>query len=351
MRPHDGGIVSRDQRLSYVQRVGGTGDGHVTAGGSGAHARNGKVVAMGGPMLTVSVPDEAARIALGVLPGDVRVLVWDGVGEIPVHGHEIEFFAGRFNTRPSRETLESLPRLRAVQLVSAGVEPWLSVVPDGVVLCNGRGVHGGSTAELAVGGMIAMLRGIVPFAMAQRAHRWEHGFTEGLDGRRVAVIGAGDIGTRIATAVRVFGADVTLVARRARPGVSGIAELKQLLPSQDVVALAVPHTEDTHHLVDAEFLAALHDDALLVNVSRGGVVDTEALVAEVLCRRIRAFLDVTDPEPLPVGHPLWDAPNVLITPHVGTIRGWEERAYRLVREQILRLREGRELVNQVGEHY
>ncbi|MFD0068223.1 2-hydroxyacid dehydrogenase [Streptomyces sp. NPDC056690] len=299
----------------------------------------------------MSVPDEAARIALGALPGDVRVLVWDGVGEIPPHGHEIEFFVGRFNTRPRRETLESLPRLQVVQLVSAGVEPWLSVVPKGVLLCNGRGVHGGSTAELAVGGMTAMLRGIVPFAMAQRAHRWEQRFTEGLDGRRVLVIGAGDIGTRIATAVRVFGANVTLVARRSRPGVRDVSELRQLLPSQDVVALAVPHTDDTHHLVDAEFLAALRDDALVVNVSRGGVVDTEALITEVLDQRIRAFLDVTDPEPLPAGHPLWDAPNVLITPHVGTIRGWEERAYRLVREQILRLRDKEELVNIVGERY
>ncbi|MFD8819065.1 2-hydroxyacid dehydrogenase [Streptomyces sp. NPDC059627] len=303
------------------------------------------------PMMTVSVPDEAARIELGSLPDGIRVLVWNGVDEIPAHGHEIEFFVGRFNTRPSRRTLESLPRLRVVQLVSAGVEPWLPVVPEGVVLCNGRGVHGGSTAELAVGGMTAMLRGIVPFAEAQRAHRWEQRFTEGLDGGRVLVIGAGDIGGRIAAAVRAFGADVTLVARHARPGVRGLTELARLLPDQDVVALAVPHTDGTHHLVDAGFLAALRDDALLVNVSRGGVVDTEALVAEVLKGRIRAFLDVTDPEPLPAGHPLWDAPNVLITPHVGTVRGWEKRAYRLVREQIRRLRDGDELVNRVAGRY
>lgn len=302
-------------------------------------------------MLTVSVPDEAARAALGDVPGDVRVLVWDGVSELPVDGHEIEFFVGRFALRPSRQTLESLSRLRVVQLVSAGVDPWVPLVPEGVVLCNGRGVHGGSTAELAVGGMIAMLRNIVPFALAQRAHRWEQRFTDGLDGRRVLVIGAGDIGTRIATAVRVFGADATLVARRPRPGVHGAAELPRLLPGQDVVALAVPHTDDTHHLVDAGFLAALPDDALVVNVSRGRIVDTDALVAEVLAGRLRAFLDVTDPEPLPAGHPLWDAPNVLITPHVGTIRGWEDRAYRLVREQILRLRAGEELANQVAERY
>ena len=155
---------------------------------------------------------------------------------------------------------------------------------------------------------------------------------------------------RIAAAVQVFGADVTVVARRSRARVRPVTDLRRLLPGQDVVALAVPHTDETHHLVDADFLAALPDDALLVNVSRGGVVDTEALVAEVLSPRLRAFLDVTDPEPLPVGHPLWDAPNVLITPHVGTIRGWEERAYRLVREQILRLRDGHELVNCVRKY-
>jgi phosphoglycerate dehydrogenase-like enzyme len=131
-----------------------------------------------------------------------------------------------------------------------------------------------------------------------------------------------------------------------------MSEVGDLLSSHDIVVIALPHTPQTHRLVDAEFLAAMPDGAVLVNVARGAIVDTDALVAELEAGRLRAFLDVTDPEPLPPDHPLWDAPNILITPHVGGgTQGWERRAYRLVREQILRFHHGEALANVVSEGY
>lgn len=294
---------------------------------------------------------------LGELPDDVEVVVWDGTGERPAGAQAIQLFVGRYDAAPPRrEVLAALPELAVVQLVSAGVEPWLDVVPDGVTLCNGRGVHGATTAELAVAGMLAVLRDLPRFAAAQRAQRWdrsrEAAQTDTVADGRVLVVGAGDIGERIAAVVRILDAQVTMVARAARDGVHAFEELPGLLADHDVVVLAAPHTPQTHRMVDARFLAAMPDGALLVNIARGQLVDTDALVAELSSRRLRAFLDVTDPEPLPDGHPLWDAPNLLLTPHVGGgTRGWEERAYRLVREQVLRLHSGAQLHNRVEHGY
>ena len=301
----------------------------------------------------MSVPTPDALEHLGELPDGVRVLVWDGHGPRPDGAEDIEFFVGRYDSPPPpREVLAGLPRLRVIQLVSAGVEPWLPVVPDGVLLCNGRGVHGSSTAELAVAGMLALLRRLPSFLDAQRRHEWDRSFTDGLSGLRVLVVGAGDIGERIAAAVRVFDAETTTVARTARDGVHALDELPDLLPHHQVVALAVPQTPETAGLVDAAFLAAMPDHALLINIARGGIVDTAALLAELQAGRLRAFLDVTDPEPLPADHPLWDAPGLLLTPHVGGgTSGWNERAYRLVTRQITRFAAGDELANRVTDGY
>jgi phosphoglycerate dehydrogenase-like enzyme len=221
-----------------------------------------------------------------------------------------------------------------------------------VQLVNGRGVHGASTAELAVAGLLASLRELPRFEDDRRAHRWAPVDTEGVTGRRVLVLGAGDIGRRVAAALAAFDAEVTLVARRARDGVRAMAELPELLPAHEAVVLALPLTPDTEGLVDAEFLAALPDGARVVNVARGPIVDTGALLAELTSRRLHAVLDVTDPEPLPADHPLWDAPNLLLTPHVGGgTRNWQRRAYALVREQLLRFARGAELVNRVEAGY
>ncbi len=304
-------------------------------------------------MLTISLPTDDAVHFLGAVPDDIETLVWDGSGPPPEGAERIRFFTGRYDAPPPpRAVFDGLPDLQVIQLVSAGVEPWLGRVPERVLLCNGRGVHGTSTAELAVAGMLAVLRDLPSFYDAQRAGRWASRRGDGLSGRRVLVLGAGDIGRRIAEAVRLFDADATLVARSARAGVHGIDELRSLVPRHDVVAIAVPRTPDTERLVDAAFLGALPDGALVVNVARGAVVDTEALLAELESGRLHAFLDVTEPEPLPAGHPLWRAPNVLVTPHVGGgASGWQRRAYRLVREQVLRLRAGEPLVNRVEHGY
>jgi len=301
---------------------------------------------------TVSLPTPDAVEAVGAVDG-VRTIVWDGSGDPPPDAERIEFFVGRYSAPPpAAAVFRGLPALEVIQLLSAGVEPWLPVVPDGVLLCNGRGVHGASTAELAVAGLLASLRELPRLWAAQAEHRWDPIDTAGLTGRRVLVLGAGDIGRRVAAACRAFDAEVTLVARTARDGVRPLAELPELLPAHEVVVVAVPHTDETHHLVDAPFLAALPDGARLVNVARGGIVDTAALLAELESRRLHAFLDVTDPEPLPPDHPLWDAPNLLLAPHVGGgTRGWQRRAYRLVRAQIERWRDGAELENRVTAGY
>jgi phosphoglycerate dehydrogenase-like enzyme len=248
--------------------------------------------------------------------------------------------------------LAAMPGLRVIQLLSAGVEAWLPRVPDGVTLCNGRGVHGGSTAELAVAGILSLVRRLPHFLGEQVAARWSPETTEDIDGKRLLVLGGGDIARRAAAALEVFGATTTFVGRTAREGVHAIDEVPSLLPDADIVVVALPLTNATRHLVDADFLAALPDGAIIANVARGAIVATDALLAELTAGRLRAFLDVTDPEPLPSDHPLWHAPNVVITPHVGGgTRGWERRGFRLVREQLGRYLAGEPLHNVVGHDY
>ncbi|MDQ6849582.1 MAG: 2-hydroxyacid dehydrogenase [Actinomycetota bacterium] len=301
-------------------------------------------------MSTVCLPSEAMAAEL---PAGVKILIWTGHGDPPEGIEDTEFLVGEYMAGPLAErALARMPNLRVIQLLSAGVEPWLPLVPDGVTLCNGRGVHGGSTAELAVAGLLSLLRELPHFHDEQHAGRWSPSHSDDLDGKRVLILGAGDIGRRVAAAVRVFDAVCTFVARSARDGIRAIDELPTLLPEHDIVVVSLPHTDETHHLVDARFLAALPDGAMVVNISRGTIVDTDALLAELEAGRLSAFLDVTDPEPLPADHPLWRAPNVLITPHVGGgTTGWAKRGNRLVREQIARFVAGEDLVNVVGDSY
>jgi len=250
------------------------------------------------------------------------------------------------------EVIPKLSSLRVVQTLTAGVDhvrPW---VPEGVTLCNARGVHDASTAELAVALMLASLRGFPTFVRAQAEQRWAFGPRPALADRTVLIVGYGSIGEAIETRLRGFECDVLRVARTARDGVADLSNLPELLPGADVVVLVVPETDETRGLVDAGFLARMKDGALLVNVSRGPVVDTEALLAELSRERLRAALDVTDPEPLPEGHPLWSAPGVLISPHVGgaTSAFWP-RAHALVRDQLSRFAAGEPLHNIVTGAY
>jgi phosphoglycerate dehydrogenase-like enzyme len=300
----------------------------------------------------VCLPDTRAREQVGDIAG-VDVVIWDGSGDPPSDAISTEFLVGEYSARvPRREALAALPELRVIQLLSAGADPWLPVVPDGVSLCTAQGVHGASTAELAVAGMLAVLRQLPQFVRQQDLRRWERQKGQSLSELKVLVVGAGDVGRRVAAAVRALDGQVSLVARQARDGVHAMTELPELLGAHQVVVLAVPLTSQTRGLVDAAFLAAMPDRALLVNVARGPVLQTDALVAELAAGRLRAFLDVTDPEPLPPDHPLWRLPSVLLTPHVGGgTPGWAARGYRLVREQIGRFRAGEELRNVVRDGY
>ena len=303
-------------------------------------------------MKTICLPDDQAKQLVGPTP-DVDVVVWDGTGEPPAGIDQVEFLVGGYGgATMSPEAIARMPRLSVIQLLSAGVESWLPVVPPGVVLCNGRGIHGGPTAELAIAGLLAVLRELPRFVEQQRDRVWRATEVHSLDGMRVLVLGAGDIGQRVASVVRLLDAEATLVARHRRPGVEPIAALPELLAQHDVVVVALPLTADTEGLVDAAFLAAMRDGAVLVNIARGKIVRTTALVAELQAQRLRAFLDVTEPEPLPVDHPLWTVPGVLITPHVGGgTPGWANRAYRLVREQLSRFVAGEPLRNVVSDGY
>jgi phosphoglycerate dehydrogenase-like enzyme len=297
---------------------------------------------------TVCVPSDDVRAALSGLA--VETIIWDWNSEPPPGLDRVVFAVPPYMAGPPpAESVARLPALQVVQLLSAGYEAWPPMLRPGVVLCNGRGIHGGSTAELAVGGLIAVLRELPKFAELQRQGSWQPDRTDGLDGKRVLVLGVGDIGSRVVTAVAAFGAHVTQVGRTARAGVLSMDAVPSLLADQDVVVLALPYSAATHHLVDAAFLAALPDGAVVVNVARGAVVDTDALTAELSAGRLRAFLDVTDPEPLPADHPLWRVPNLLLTPHIGggTAR-WLDRAHALLREQVGRFVAGEPLRNVVG---
>jgi len=249
------------------------------------------------------------------------------------------------------EFLQALPRLRLVQLLSAGAERFAGRVPEGVALCNARGAHTPATAEWVMAALLAAQRGIPHFVREQAAGRWSFSTQRSLVGARILIIGAGDIGRTVGRMLDGFGVELTYVARTARDGVRSVDELPELLPRADVVVLLVPVTPETIGLVDAGFLTAMADGALLVNAARGVVVDTVALLAELGSGRLRAALDVTEPEPLPEGHPLWTAPGLLLTPHVGgAVPDTNERAAAAVTDQVTRILAGQPLVNVVDRY-
>jgi phosphoglycerate dehydrogenase-like enzyme len=299
------------------------------------------------------VPDQEIADAIATVEG-VSTRIYDGrSGELPGDPAEVVFYVPPFVATPrSREILAEMPNLQVVQLQVAGVDTFLPHIADGVVLCNARGVHDASTAEWVVGGIIAAQREFPGFAGAQRDGRWDWHMTDALTDRTVMIVGYGSVGAAIERRLVPFETKVIRVARTARDGVQPVGALPELLPAADVVVLIVPSTAETTGMVGKAFLSHMKDGALLVNAARGTVVDTGALLAELTSRRLRAVLDVTDPEPLPAGHPLWSAPGVFITPHVGgSTPASRRRAVALVREQVVRFVAGEPLHNMIKGDY
>ncbi|MEV7885650.1 2-hydroxyacid dehydrogenase [Streptomyces sp. NPDC002817] len=283
------------------------------------------------------------------LPQGPDYLFWDGGEdgrqEFPGDPADCVVYVVPYMKRQSVKVrpLKEMRNLRLVQTLTAGVDDVLAQLDDivpGVDLCNARGVHEASTAELVLTLTLASLRGIPGFVRAQQQERWQGDFHPALADKSVLIVGYGSIGAAIEDRLVPFEvARVARVARSARTTERGpvhpLTELPALLPEADVVILSTPLNDTTRGLVNSEFLARMKDGALLVNVARGGVVNTKALLAELESGRITAALDVVDPEPLPVGHPLWQAPGVLISPHVGgPTSAFLPRAKRLLVDQL-----------------
>jgi len=293
------------------------------------------------------------------LPDGLHYVHWDAGPEYPADPARCVFYAVPY-MKSAEILLRPLPlmsRVRVVQALTAGTEnllPGLSDLPSGARLCNARGLHDASTAELALTLTLAALRGIPGFVRAQDAGEWRPDLRPALADKSVLIVGYGSIGSAIEDRLTPFEcARVVRIARTARDTVRGpvhpLSDLSAHLPDADVVVLATPLTDATRGLVGSGFLAQMKDGALLVNVARGGVVDTKALLAELESGRLYAALDVTDPEPLPTGHPLWHAPGVLITPHVGgPSSAFLPRAKRLIRDQLTLFAAGEPLRNVVA---
>ncbi|HEX6346591.1 2-hydroxyacid dehydrogenase [Umezawaea sp.] len=302
--------------------------------------------------LIVLVPDDYGVTALSSVDG-VRAVRYQPGEPLPPDAADARVFVPKFlqGTNP-REVYAQLPKLELVQLLSAGAERFVGQLPEGVLLSTCRGAHGGSTAEWAIGALIAIYRDFPAFEAARQERRWDYHVTDTLQDKRVLVVGAGDLAEQFRRRLEPFDATATLVGRTARDGVRGMDELPALLPEHDAVLVVVPLTDETTGMVDADFLAAMPDGAILVNGARGPVVDTDALLAELTSGRLRAALDVTEPEPLPAEHPLWTAPGLFLTPHVaGSCTGSQRRSYAVVVSEMTRFAAGEQPANLVKGDY
>ena len=260
---------------------------------------------------------------------------------------EITFYVPTYmGGRPALELTKKMPNLKILQMPNAGFDDALEFVRDGITLCNGRSIHDDSTAELAVGLTIASLRGFPDFVRNQDKSSWVHVKNKSINDRRIGIIGFGSIGSTIAKMLSGFSVEILPFTQSGRDNTTAISDLDKHLPTLDVVILILPLTPESKHLFNAKRLSLMKDGALLVNVARGPIVDTDALVKELNSGRITAAVDVTDPEPLPSDHPLWRAKGVLISPHVGgNTTAFEKRARKLIESQLNLLAEGKPLNN------
>lgn len=260
---------------------------------------------------------------------------------------EITFYVPTYmGGRPALELTKKMPNLKILQMPNAGYDDAMEYVRDGMTLCNGKSIHDDSTAELAVGLTIASLRGFPDFVRNQDKSEWVHVKNKSINDRKIGIIGFGSIGTTIAKMLSGFAVEIIPFTQSGRDNTIAITDLDKHLPTLDVVILILPLTKESKHLFDAKRLSLMKDGALLVNVARGPIVETDALVKALNSGRITAALDVTDPEPLPKSHPLWRAKGVLVSPHVGgNTTAFESRARRLIESQLNLLAQGKALNN------
>ena len=289
---------------------------------------------------------------MGELPPNVEVVLipMDG-GPMPdLSRVDLIIPVGRAR-EPLIEVLATGGRIRVIQTLAAGFEWLVGHVPEGVIVCNAKGVFDGPVAEWVVGAILAMQRGLVRARDAQIRAEWSDVDPEELAGRRVVILGFGSIGSAVADRLRPFGVEITGVARTRRDGALGLEDLDGVLPGAGILVNLLPVTSETTGILDARRLGLLPAGALVVNAGRGRTIVTEALVAELEQGRLRAALDVTDPEPLPEGHALWSLPNVLLTPHIaGDSVEASERLFGLAGDQVRRFAAGQPLRNEVPRY-
>ncbi|CAK0759703.1 hypothetical protein CVIRNUC_002718 [Coccomyxa viridis] len=296
------------------------------------------------------------------VPSNIQLVSIAGDGPLPEDISKVEFMitsGAEFPASQLKDIFAAGTSIKVIQTLSAGVNMVTKYVQPHTVLCNASGSHDVAVAEWCMAMILSRLRQLPAFWEAQQQSRWEPatmqmirtgqpdvGPLDDLDGKEVLIVGHGSIGKALEKRLLPFGANVSGIARTAREGVHSMADLKDLLPKADIVVILVPLTPETHHLVDANFLATMKQGAMLVNAGRGLQVDTSALISALNSGHITAALDVTDPEPLPQDHPLWKAPGVFITPHIGgAVKSMRARGYKFVLEQIDRYLKGEPLHN------
>lgn len=311
--------------------------------------------------MSLCVPEGTNPTYLSGLP--VETIFMPPHGPLPPAVATVDFFVAPEDTQRIREALPHMPSLRVFQVLSAGVDWVLPLVPSGVTFCNGAGIHDVPVSEWVMAAILASCKRFFDYRAIQQKATWgglaandwylaEPAPMDDLEGKTVLLLGYGSIGQAVEARLRPFGVEIVRVAKHERAGVHGAHELSDLLPLADVLVVLAPHTAETDKMLGADLLAKLKPGTLLVNASRGGVIDSRALLQELQDGRLQASLDVTDPEPLPDGHPLWTAPGVFITPHLA---GWSprqlERAYAFIRDQVRRHLGNEPLRNVVAEGY
>ena len=298
------------------------------------------------------IPDQPGHEALDGVPASVSCHRYPASGPLPHEIGEAELLVPSQDSWELLQLLAGMEKLRVVQTLSAGIDWLRELIPAGVTLCDAAGTRDVAVAEWVLAAILSSVKLVGEMRDRQRAHSWQWSESQDLADKTVTILGYGSIGAAVEARLRPFEVKIVRVARRARPGVHPVTDLPPLLEKTDVLVVVLPLTMATTGLLGGKSLSRLPEGALLVNASRGAILDTEALLGLLEEERVRAVLDVTDPEPLPPGHPLWDAKGVLITPHIaGDSPLAQRRAWELVGEQVRRYARGEALVNVVRGDY